>query len=138
MDFTSLGGGEKMSILAKEVFGYNTDLRSMEAVWYEEPDENGQLHPEPKVNVYSEGGYFNQHEDGMNLTILVILTDEFEGGGTAFFRDLDLSHDDLDVADMTNDSHSLSPEAVALHPAGTAMIWGGTLQHMAIPVTKGT
>lgn len=136
--FLSGGGGEKMSVLAQEVFGSSSELRGMDAVWYDEPDETGKLHPEPKVNVYSEGGYFTQHGDGMELTILVVLTDEFEGGGTAFFRDLDLSHDDLEVANMSNISHSLQPESIARPPAGTAMIWGGTLQHMALPVTKGT
>ena len=137
-DFIPLGGGSNMSTLAMEVFGSCTDLRSMDAVWYDEPDENGQLHPEPKVNVYSEGGYFNQHEDGMEMTILVVLSDEFEGGGTAFYRNLDLSHSDLDLRNQTNASHSFPAESIALPPAGSAMIWGGTLQHMALPVTKGT
>jgi len=138
-DFISLGGGTNMSNLAMKVFGCCTDLRSMTAVWYEEPvDELGQLvHPEPKVNVYSKGGYFNQHGDGMDLTILIVLSDEFEGGGTAFYRDLDLSHDDLDIGESTNASHSFSPESIALPCAGSAMIWGGSLQHMALPVTKG-
>ena len=82
--FISLGGGEKMSLLANEVFGSSSDLRSMEAVWYDEPDEAGKLHPEPKVNLYTEGGFFSQHNDGMDLTILVVLTDEFEGVGQPF------------------------------------------------------
>eukprot|EP00563_Minutocellus_polymorphus_P002406 CAMPEP_0181034940 /NCGR_PEP_ID=MMETSP1070-20121207/8066_1 /TAXON_ID=265543 /ORGANISM="Minutocellus polymorphus, Strain NH13" /LENGTH=292 /DNA_ID=CAMNT_0023112483 /DNA_START=117 /DNA_END=995 /DNA_ORIENTATION=+ len=140
-EFLSQGGGERMSDLAKEVFGVasSSGLKDMEVLWYDEPDEAGKLHPEPKVNVYSEGGYFTQHGDGMDLTILVVLADEFEGGGTAFYRDLDLSHDDIEeVANMSNVSHSLEPESVARPRAGTAMIWGGTLQHMALPVTKGT
>lgn len=137
-EFLCHGGGEKMSNLAQEVFGTNSDLRSMDVAWYGEPDETGKLHPEPKVNVYSEGGYFTQHGDGMELTLLVVLTDEFEGGGTAFYRNLDLTHDDLDVTDMSNESHTMQPEIVAKPPAGTAMIWGATLQHMALPVTKGT
>jgi len=83
----------------------------------------------------------------MDLTLLVVLTDptEFDGGGTAFYRDLDLSHDDLrgllETADddhMSNASHSLEPEVVARPGAGTAMIWGGALQHRALPVTRGT
>ena len=141
-EYLSQGGGERMSDLAKEVFGVtnSSDLKNMKVLWYDEPDEEGKLHPEPKVNVYSEGGYFTQHGDGMELTILVVLTDEteFEGGGTAFFRDLDLTHDDIEVANMSNASHSLEPESVARPIAGTAMIWGGTLQHMALPVTEGT
>lgn len=151
-DFVPGGGGERMSVLAKAVFGTSSELdarlglglRDREVVWYDEPDEAGKLHPEPKVNVYSEGGYFAQHGDGMDLTLLVVLTDsnEFEGGGTAFYRDLDLVHEDLegddDLASMSNASHSLDPESIARPDAGTAMIWGGTLQHMALPVTKGT
>ena len=47
-----------MSNLAEEAFGISSDLGGMEAVWYGKPDKTGQLHPEPKVNVYSEGGHF--------------------------------------------------------------------------------
>ena len=139
-EYLSQGGGERMSDLAEEVFGVtnSSDLKNMKVLWYDEPDEGGKLHPEPKVNIYSEGGYFTQHGDGMELTILVVLTDEFEGGGTAFYRDLDRSHDDIEVANMSNASHSLEPESVARPRAGTAMIWGGALQHMALPVTEGT
>ena len=142
-----VGGGPEMCALAKEVFvGTGTEdrrnLREREVVWYGEPDEAGMIHPEPKVNVYSEGGYFNQRADGMELTLLVVLTDRFEGGGTAFYKDLDLAHGDLPpeaaAAGMSNGDHNLPPEVVAKPQAGTAMIWGATLQHMALPVTKGT
>ncbi|KAL7534296.1 hypothetical protein ACHAXR_010451 [Thalassiosira sp. AJA248-18] len=147
-DFTSGGyGGERMADLAEQVFGQRLDLRTMDAVWYSEPDEDGRFHPEPKVNLYSEGGYFAQHGDGMDLTLLVVLTDSFEGGGTAFFRDLGLDQSDLDLVGydndgeartMSNEWHTMKPESVAKPPAGTAMIWGGTLQHMALPVTLGS
>ena len=138
--FVGSRGGEEMSDLARHVFGTSSDLDKMKAVWYAEPDEHGKLHPEPKVNLYSEGGYFKQHGDGMALTLLVVLSDEFEGGGTAFYRDLDLSHQDLkgrEEEKMSNDDHNMDPESIAKPPAGTAIIWGATLQHMALPVTKG-
>lgn len=136
--YLPLGGGERMLELAIEIFGTNTDLNSMECIWYNEPNELGQLHPEPKVNLYSSGGHFKQHEDGMGLTLLVVLSDDFEGGGTAFYRDLDRSHDDLDIEHQTNEDHSFLPESIALPQAGSAMIWGGSLQHSALQVTKGT
>ena len=182
-DFVPDGGGERMSVLAEAVFGSTCSssaaaaaaaaaassgtssetelleaglglgLGDREVAWYDEPDEAGNLHPEPKVNVYTEGGSFAQHGDGMDLTLLVVLTDpgDFEGGGTAFYRDLDLSHEDLQHVleptkddhfhsgmSMSNASHSLDPESVARPEAGTAMIWGGALQHRALPVTGGT
>ena len=47
-------------------------------------------------------------------------------------------HEDVNVdAGMSNESHSMRPVIVAKPPAGTAMIWGATLQQ-ALPVTKGT
>lgn len=59
---------------------FKSPLPELQATWYAEPDENGVLHPEPKVNVYQQGGYFKQHTDGMQLTLLVVLNDAFEGG----------------------------------------------------------
>ena len=66
---------------------FKSPLPELKATWYAEPDENGVLHPEPKVNIYQQGGYFKQHTDGMQLTLLVVLNDAFEGGGTAFYSD---------------------------------------------------
>lgn len=34
--------------LAMEIFGTNTDLNSMECIWYNEPNELGQVHPNQK------------------------------------------------------------------------------------------
>ena len=50
----------------------------------------------------------------MGLTILVVLSDDFEGEGTAFYRDLDRSHDDLDIEHQMNEDHSFLPESIAL------------------------
>lgn len=124
---------EELSDLSQHVFGANSNLGKMKAVWYEEPDDKGQLQPEPKVNIYKEGGYFKRHGDGMDLTLLVVLSDAFEGGGTAFFRDPD-QEQHREGAESVD---SAEPAIIAKPPAGTAMIWGGMLQHMALPVTKG-
>jgi len=143
----SWGGHEKMeemSDLAQLAFGTHSNLQSMNVTWYEEPDENGQMIPEPKVNIYDNGGYFKVHADGMNLTLLVVLSDEFEGGGTAFYRECDEDDEEKkewEVVDAELEkSRSLAhvPDSVSKPPAGTAIIWCATLQHMALPVTKGT
>eukprot|EP00546_Thalassionema_frauenfeldii_P007088 CAMPEP_0178925730 /NCGR_PEP_ID=MMETSP0786-20121207/18087_1 /TAXON_ID=186022 /ORGANISM="Thalassionema frauenfeldii, Strain CCMP 1798" /LENGTH=235 /DNA_ID=CAMNT_0020600669 /DNA_START=306 /DNA_END=1010 /DNA_ORIENTATION=- len=111
----SWGGHDKideMSVLAGHVFGSSNGLKDLEATWYQEPDENGKMHPEPKVNIYEDGGYFKAHEDGMNLTLLVVLNDAFEGGGTAFFcEDNDM------LSNKKNADRICDPEA------GTAIIW---------------
>ena len=97
--------------------------------WYFEPDECGNDCPEPKVNIYGKGGYFKEHTDGMQLTLLVVLNDGFEGGGTAFFSE---------AAKKIWSDRSDNPDCVARPPAGTALIWGGNLWHMALPVRTGT
>ena len=107
----------------------NVPLSQLRATWYAEPDSEGIMQPEPKVNIYQEGGYFKQHTDGMQVTLLVILNDEYEGGGTAFFAEND--HEDQETQEQSLDY------VVARPSAGTAVIWGGNLLHMALPVTKG-
>lgn len=145
---------EEMSDLAFQVFGHSSNLRQLQVNWYAEPDDQGQLYPEPKVNIYEEGGYFLKHGDGMHLTLLVVLSDSFEGGGTAFYKEPSVHDnqegeeddgsggndgDDNGSKDSLGDPvDSTDPESIAKPPAGTAVIWGATLLHMALPVTKGT
>jgi hypothetical protein len=112
--------------LALKLFGKSNGLEAMKIKWYVEPDSEGRLHPEPKINVYSAGGYFKQHEDGMKLTVLVVLRDDFEGGGTAFFSEREENKDD-----------NLIPRSICKPPLGTAIIWGSNLLHMAVPVISG-
>lgn len=115
---------------------FSSPLSELTATWYAEPDDRGVLHPEPKVNIYQEGGYFKKHVDGMQLTLLVVLNDAFEGGGTAFYtaRESDVEgnkeENDFYNGDDPYDSWT-SP------PAGTAIVWGPDLLHMALPVAKG-
>jgi hypothetical protein len=116
-----------MSNLALILFGKTHGLNSMKTRWYVEPDSEGLLHPEPKINIYGKGGYFKQHEDGMKITLLVVLRDDFEGGGTAFYSQREEDKDD-----------NLIPKSISRPPVGTAIIWGANLLHMAVPVTSGT
>lgn len=106
-----------------------SDTSKNTANWYSEPDDHGNECPEPKINIYGKGGYFKEHTDGMQLTLLVVLNDSFEGGGTAFFREA--------AERLWGEDRSDRPDRVARPPAGTAMIWGGSLWHMALPVTTG-
>jgi len=96
------------------------------------------MQPEPKVNIYRDGGFFKPHVDGMQLTLLAILNDGYEGGGTAFFASPtdDDDHDEGGARD-DGDGPSRLYAAVARPSAGTAMIWGGDLLHTALPVTEG-
>ena len=41
---------------------------------------------EPAVNRYGRGGHFAPHRDMLALTLNVLLSTGFEGGGTAFWR----------------------------------------------------
>lgn len=108
-----------------------SDTSHNTAHWYSEPDEHGNECPEPKVNIYGKGGYFKEHTDGMQLTLLVVLNDSYTGGGTGFFSE--------EAAERLwgEGRRSDGPDCVARPPAGTAMIWGGSLWHMALPVTTG-
>jgi len=148
LGFLEDSGGREMSDLAFHVFGCSSQLKQRSVTWYSEPlDEQGNLYPEPKVNTYQEGGYFRRHEDGMQLTLLVVLNDAFEGGGTAFYAKPDErieqteqrnnNGDDDDDDDDEDPVTGMTPESICRPPLGTAIIWGGELLHMALPVTKG-
>ncbi|CAB9502354.1 expressed unknown protein [Seminavis robusta] len=114
----------------------STPIHQLEATWYAEPDDRGVLHPEPKVNIYQKGGYFKQHVDGMQLTLLVVLNDAFEGGGTAFYAHGD--HEEEDNADtISNNNDEKEFDRWVSPPAGTAIVWGADLLHMALPVSEG-
>mmetsp|Transcript_26574 Transcript_26574/g.57660 ORF Transcript_26574/g.57660 Transcript_26574/m.57660 type:complete len:281 (-) Transcript_26574:171-1013(-) len=122
----------EMAGLALAVFGISSNLRQRKATWYGEPNEEGRIFYEPKVNIYEKGGFFNVHEDGMQLTLLVVLSDEFEGGGTAFYQ-----NDVTGQTQTSNDDKHREPQSICRPPMGTAMIWGGALEHMALPVLSG-
>ena len=79
---------------------------------------------EPAMNVYWAGGAFKRHEDKQSLTLLVPLSDGYEGGGTGFW---------------TREQTGASREpAFVLRPSpGTALVWGGQVKHAGIPVISG-
>jgi|SaaInl74LU_5_DNA_1037368.scaffolds.fasta_scaffold08317_3 hypothetical protein len=119
---------EIMLELGRMVFGH-ADWTDSTVKWYTEPDHTGTLHPEPKVNIYDVGGFFKKHEDGMDMTLLVVLNDSFAGGGTAFY----CHHDD----DNDGDSVTKLPDRVERAESGTAIIWGAYMKHMGLPITSG-
>ena len=86
---------------------------------------------EPAVNVYTASGEFKPHEDKMGLTILITLSDsdEFTGGGTAFWRPADF-----------NDARRgrAEPALVLKPPAGSALLFGGEVTHAGRRVESGT
>ena len=104
-----------------------------------EPDGGGlrQMHDddalefssrEPTVNVYSAGGEFLAHKDHQSLTVLIPLTDpdeDFEGGGTAFWRQDSRGH--------RVEAHDL----LLRPPKGTALLFGGYTTHAGTPVECG-
>lgn len=113
----------ELSDVAIELFGESHNLQNLHVQWYDEMSYDRVSNPEPMVNVYQEGGFFKRHSDMMQMTLLIVLVDATEGGGTAFFAD--------EGADRL-------PDRVEQPPAGTAMIWSGKLFHAALPVAEGT
>tara|TARA_B110001452_G_scaffold159833_1_gene132988 strand:+ start:533 stop:1519 length:987 start_codon:yes stop_codon:yes gene_type:complete len=87
---------------------------------------------EPAVNVYFAGGAFKAHQDKQSLTVLVPLSDtsEFDGGGTAFWSL-------ADAGPGASKGSARLPTMVLRPPAGTAMIWGGSVLHSGLPVEAG-
>lgn len=129
-------GDEELSELAMAVFGARSNLQDKTAKWYDEMSYDKVSNPEPMVNIYEEGGYFKRHGDGMHMTLLVVLEDAEAGGGTGFYTECDET-----IAEEQHDNPSLSsrePERIEKPPVGTAMIWGGTLLHSAMSVSKGS
>ena len=91
---------------------------------------------EPAINVYRAGGRFMPHEDKMSITVLVALSDEaasFEGGGTGFWAPRDVLGKQAGQWTRVTDE----PTVLQRPPAGSALVFGGTLTHAAQPVTSG-
>ena len=120
LEGTKADENDEITDVTEKIFGRTSNLHEMTTNWYDEPDKEGNPCPEPKVNIYNEGGAFYQHGDGMHMTLLVVLEDQFEGGGTAFYE-----------------KEVVEPACIEKPPAGTAMLWSSDLLHMALPVTKG-
>ena len=90
---------------------------------------------EPAINVYTQGGGFKAHQDKQSLTVLVSLSSrggEFKGGGTAFWS-LQAASDPI-----TGRGCFVSEPTMALcPPAGSALVFGGTVTHAGQPVLDG-
>jgi len=106
--------------LASLLFGRESELAAMQFAFSQ---------GEPAVNIYTEGGEFQPHEDKQALTVLVPLSpdDAFSGGGTAFWEE-----DRGRFAAWTNE-----PTAVLRPPRGTAILFGGDVTHAGRPVLSG-
>jgi hypothetical protein len=94
---------------------------------------------EPAVNVYTTGGEFLPHTDGQTLTILIPLSTpavDFQGGGTAFWSSSSLSTEESQHP--AAHEHHDEPSLVLTPPAGTALLFGGSVRHAGRPVLAGT
>jgi hypothetical protein len=95
----------------------------------------GYTHGEPAINVYTTGGRFHPHTDKQSLTVLVPLSEssEFSGGGTSFWRQgqQETHREKLEHARHTTPALTLMP------PAGTALLFGGSVMHAGGVVTDG-
>jgi len=85
---------------------------------------------EPAVNVYhAPHAFIGMHTDSEHLTILISLSDpetDFEGGGTAFWKEL------YPQEGRHNPSFVLKPKQ-----PGTAILFGGTVKHSGLHTTSG-
>lgn len=88
---------------------------------------------EPAVNIYTEGGIFEEHEDGYALSVNVLLSDgtAFTGGGTRFQNE---NHAGLNAGGLGRDTESehhkirrleaMGPAAAAAAAVGRTLVQG--------------
>lgn len=121
--------------LAKSLFGTATQVDLADMLVQFSPGE-------PAVNVYKAGGDFKPHTDKQSLTILVPLSPSgaFEGGGTAFWPE---SHHPSAAQrgtdyDELDEGAWLPPCRVLREPAGSAIVFGGSVTHSGLPTLSGT
>ena len=82
---------------------------------------------EPAINRYSKFGAFEPHRDALAVTLNVLLSDGFEGGGTQFWQE---GIDDLDCG--------RGPALCLLPSAGVGVVFNGTVKHAGREVVSGT
>ena len=96
---------------------------------------------EPTVNRYTRGGTFDQHEDAYSLSCIVLLSDDFEGGGTRFWPEA--AENGLlsaSVGEGKTGSTVLINEgsSVLVQPSvGTALLFNGDITHAGSAVHSG-
>lgn len=118
----------KLPSVARECFGTAAAGANLQA-----PRRFSFAPNEPAINIYDVGGTFPPHEDRQSLTLLVPLsapTVAFEGGGTAFWAaNAFRLGDELADVEPTLVVRPLTP--------GTAVLFGGSMTHAALPVISG-
>ena len=80
---------------------------------------------EPAINRYATGGAFEPHRDTLALTLNVLLSENFEGGGTVFWNEIPA------VAASKISKITLLPKA------GVGVVFNGTVLHAGREVTAG-
>ena len=94
---------------------------------------------EPALNVYTPGGRFTPHADEQSLTCLLNLSEQGEhyvGGGTAFWSLADAPVVP-DGDDPSGEGGGRPPTRLLVPPAGTALVFGGTVTHAGQPISGG-
>ena len=90
---------------------------------------------EPAINIYTEGGGFGAHEDKQSLTVLVNLSTagvDFHGGGTVFWSKKAACDPDTGRGSFVNE-----PTMALCPPAGSALVFGGTVEYPRGPAGLG-
>jgi hypothetical protein len=80
---------------------------------------------EPAINRYAAGGDFEAHRDKLALTLNVLLSESFDGGGTIFWNE-------VPAAAAAKES-----KIVLLPRAGVGVVFNGTVLHAGRVVTSG-
>ena len=87
---------------------------------------------EPTVNRYTQGGQFEPHEDAYSLSVIILLTDDFEGGGTSFWPTT------KEETAMGKDMWKTYEKGILVKPEiGTALLFNGDITHSGNRVTSG-
>lgn len=96
---------------------------------------------EPTVNRYTRGGRFEQHEDAYSLSCIVLLSHDFEGGGTRFWpKAAGASENEKNELLWKSGTTTLTDEgsSVLVQPSvGTALLFNGDITHAGSAVKSG-
>ena len=131
--------GHQLPALAERLFGTGC---LDQKVFLRNPRLNFSI-GEPAVNVYLAGGCFKAHKDRFSLSILLPLNSNgggtvaaFGGGGTAFWSETDWAQ----MRKLRREEGEGSVEIPTLAlcpPAGTALLFVGSVGHSGLPVHHG-
>ena len=82
---------------------------------------------EPAINRYTNGGVFPPHRDALALTVNVLLSDSFDGGGTEFWEE----------RNGGSSEEAKEPTLTVLPKVGVGVVFNGTVKHAGRAVTGG-